>query len=312
MTHQNKTKNKPTIIEDNAQTAKYANTKSANTKNINTTKTQNTKTKILTGIVGSGMIMALLIACNHPVTPVDNRKPTTTIVRQTQPNPKNTTVTQTDNMRGLILNRQNITRPTSDYGALKNTTRYNSNVVYTNDADFKDWLATHSYQQSEVLAYQNYLQSQLGTIPPMDQLITSARDARRCGFEPYEVPPASLWQNIVPTLQMLQQLQKQGYLPYSTVIRSVYRNPVLNDCAGGAGESKHMTNGAIDIWVPENEANKWAIESTFDGLCQFWQSNGQAYSFGLGLYQTGSVHLDTQGFRKGGASHSSSSSPCRF
>ena len=256
--------------------------------------------------------MTLLIACNHPVTPVDNRKPTTTIVRQTQPNPKNPTVTQTDNMRGLILNRQNTTRPTTDYGALKNTTRYNSNVVYTNDADFKDWLASHSYQQSEVLAYQNYLQSQLGSIPPMDQLITSARDARRCGFEPYEVPPASLWQNIVPTLQMLQQLQKQGYLPYSTVIRSVYRNPVLNDCAGGAGESKHMTNGAIDIWVPENEANKWAIESTFDGLCQFWQSNGQAYSFGLGLYPTGSVHLDTQGFRKWGASHSSSSSPCRF
>ncbi|MFO1364953.1 MAG: hypothetical protein U1E91_00660 [Moraxella sp.] len=41
-------------------------------------------------------------------------------------------------------------------------------------------------------------------------------------------------------------------------------------------------------------------------------SNGQAYSFGLGLYPTGSVHLDTQGFRKWGASHSSSSSPCRF
>lgn len=312
MTHQNKPKNKPSIIEDDAQKAQYGNTKSANTQNINTTKTQNTKTKILTGIVGSGMIMTLLIACNHPVTPVDNRKPTTTIVRQTQPNPKNTTVTQTDNMRGLILNRQNTTRPTTDYGALKNSTRYNSNVVYTNDADFKDWLASHSYQQSEVLAYQNYLQSQLGTIPPMDQLILSARDARRCGFEPYEVPPASLWQNIVPTLQMLQQLQKQGYLPYSIVIRSVYRNPALNDCAGGAGESKHMTNGAIDIWVPENEANKWAIESTFDGLCQFWQSNGQAYSFGLGLYQTGSVHLDTQGFRKWGASHSSSSSPCRF
>lgn len=312
MTHQNKTKNKPTIIKDNAQTAKYAKPDSANTKNINTTKTQNTKTKVLTGIVGSGMTMTLLIACNHPVTPVDNRKPTTPIVHQTQPNPKNTTVTQADNMRGLILNSQNTTRPTTDYRALKNSTRYNSNVVYTNDADFKDWLASHSYQQSEVLAYQNYLQSQLGTIPPMDQLIASARDARRCGFEPYEVPPASLWQNIVPTLQMLQQLQKQGYLPNSTVIRSVYRNPALNDCAGGAGESKHMTNGAIDIWIPENEANKWAIESTFDGLCQFWQSNGQAYSFGLGLYPTGSVHLDTQGFRKWGASHSSSSSPCRF
>ncbi|MGD5558099.1 hypothetical protein QUT58_22555, partial [Xanthomonas citri pv. citri] len=90
MTHQNKTKSKLSIIEDNAQTTKYGKPESANTKNINTTKTQNTKTKILTGIVGSGMIMTLLIACNHPVTPMDNRKPTTTIVHQTQPNPENT------------------------------------------------------------------------------------------------------------------------------------------------------------------------------------------------------------------------------
>lgn len=268
--------------------------------------------KIFAAIATSGMMMTLLIACNHQVTPTNSQNSVTPIIHRTQPTHQSTTNPTTDNMRGLIINRQNQqhSQPT-DYRALKQSPYFNSAIVYTNDAAFKDWLATHSYQKSEVLAYQNYLQRQLGTIPPMEQLLASARDARRCGFEPYEVPPASLWQNIVPTLQMLQHMQKQGYLPYSTVIRSVYRNPALNDCAGGAGESKHMTNGAIDIWVPENEGDKWAVDSTFDGLCQFWQSSGQAYNFGLGLYPTGSVHLDTQGYRKWGANHSSSSSPCR-
>ena len=269
------------------------------------------KPKIFATVATAGVVMTVLIACNHQVTQVDQQKSATVIVKPPQQTPKS--ISQTDSMRGLIINRQTKPNmPPTDYRALKQPSRFNGNVVYTNDPDFKDWLASHSYQKSEVLAYQNYLQSQLGTIPPMEQLLASARDARRCGFEPYEVPPAALWQNIVPTLRMLQQLQKQGYLPYSTVIRSVYRNPALNDCAGGAGESKHMTNGAIDIWVPENEGNKWAIDSTFDGLCQFWQSNGQGYSFGLGLYPTGSVHLDTQGYRKWGANHASSSSPCRF
>lgn len=269
------------------------------------------KPKIFVALASSGVLLTALIACNHQVTPVEHQK-STTLVKPTQQTHKTTTAPQTDTMRGLIINRQQHNAQPIDYRALQQPSRVNSSVVYTNDPDFKDWLASRSYQKSEVLAYQNYLQSQLGTIPPMEQLLASARDARRCGFEPYEVPPASLWQNIVPTLRMLQQLQKQGYLPYSTVIRSVYRNPALNDCAGGAGESKHMTNGAIDIWVPENEGNKWAVDSTFDGLCQFWQSSGQGYNFGLGLYPTGSVHLDTQGYRKWGANHSSSSSPCRF
>ena len=278
--------------------------------NIKTTKS--TKSKIFAAIATSGAVTTLLIACNIQVMPVDHRKPASPIVNN-KPLNKNTPVPNTDNMRGLIIQHQNKhSNQPIDYRALQQNPRFNSAVVYTNNADFKDWLATHSYQKAEVLAYQNYLQSQLGTIPPMDQLLASARDARRCGFEPYEVPPASLWQNMVPTLQLLQHMQKQGYLPYSTIIRSVYRNPALNDCAGGAGESKHMTNGAIDIWVPENEGNKWAVDSTIDGLCQFWQSSGQSYNFGLGLYPTGSVHLDTQGFRKWGASHSSSSSPCRF
>ena len=49
-----------------------------------------------------------------------------------------------------------------------------------------------------------------------------------------------------------------------------------------------------------------------DGLCQFWQYQGKEHNFGLGLYATGAIHLDTDGYRKWGFNHASSSSSCRY
>ncbi|MFZ2553944.1 MAG: peptidase M15A, partial [Psychrobacter urativorans] len=37
-----------------------------------------------------------------------------------------------------------------------------------------------------------------------------------------------------------------------------------------------------------------------------------AYNFGLGLYSTGAIHLDTEGYRKWGFQHASSASACRY
>ena len=121
-----------------------------------------------------------------------------------------------------------------------------------------------------------------------------------------------MWPNIVPTLHLYSELKNQGILPPSSEIRSVYRNPGLNDCAGGADSSKHMNASAIDIWVPEYEDNLWRLNTMQDGLCQFWQYQGQSYNFGLGLYATGAIHLDTDGYRKWGFNHASSSSSCRY
>ena len=116
----------------------------------------------------------------------------------------------------------------------------------------------------------------------------------------------------MPTLQLYSQLKNQGILPPNTEIRSVYRSPGLNDCAGGANASKHMTAGAMDIWVPEYEGNQWQLSSMQDRLCEFWQYQGQSNNFGLGLYSTGAIHLDTDGYRKWGFNHASSSSACRY
>jgi hypothetical protein len=162
--------------------------------------------------------------------------------------------------------------------------------------------------------YERYLSARVGSqnVPPLSQLLTTARSWSKCGYEPYQLPPQELWSNIVPTLRLYSELKNQGILPLSSEIRSVYRNPGLNDCAGGADGSKHMNASAMDIWVPEYEDNLWRLSTMHDGLCQFWQYQGQPYNFGLGLYATGAIHLDTDGYRKWGFNHASSSSSCRY
>ena len=190
----------------------------------------------------------------------------------------------------------------------------NSNYSDFTSMDFNVWLNSNSYRASQVANYQQYLSSRVGArnVPPLSQLLTTARSWDKCGYEPYQLPPQELWANIVPTLQLYSQLKRQGILPASTEIRSVYRSPGLNNCAGGASASKHMTAGAMDIWVPEYEGNLWQLSRMQDSLCEFWQYQGQSHNFGLGLYSTGAIHLDTDGYRKWGFNHASSSSACRY
>lgn len=243
-----------------------------------------------------------------------------------------------DSMQGLIAQKQrdfaldaslsieenkqvNITRRTPVYNTTYSNNRYNtaSNTYNSadndyNNMDFNGWLNSNSYRARQVADYQRYLSSRLGAqnVPPLSQLLTTARSWSKCGYEPYQLPPQELWANIVPTLRLYSELKQQGVLPASSEIRSVYRSPGLNDCAGGAASSKHMNGSAIDIWVPEYENNLWQRSNMQEGLCQFWQYQGGAHNFGLGLYATGAIHLDTDGYRKWGFNHASSGSACRY
>lgn len=234
-----------------------------------------------------------------------------------------------DSMQGLIEQKQRkfdldasvsieeskrvyINRRTPSYNTTYNTANNNYNDFTS--IDFNIWLNSNRYRASQVADYQRYLSSRLGAqnVPPLSQLLTTARSWDKCGYEPYQLPPQVLWSNMVPTLQLYSELKNQGILPASSEIRSAYRSPGLNDCAGGANSSKHMTASAIDIWVPEYDDNLWRISKMQDSLCQFWQYQGESHSFGLGLYSTGAIHLDTDGHRKWGFNHSSSGSACRY
>lgn len=242
--------------------------------------------------------------------------------------------TSGDSMQGLIAQKQrdfnldarlsieenkrvNINRRATTYSTDHNHDGYGTTDNNYNDAasmDFNVWLNSNSYRAKQVAEYQRYLSSRVGAqnVPPLSQLLTTARSWNKCGYEPYQLPPQELWANIVPTLRLYSDLKQQGILPASSEIRSVYRNPGLNDCAGGADSSKHMNASAMDIWVPDYEDNLWRRSTLQDGLCQFWQYQGNAHNFGLGLYATGAIHLDTDGYRKWGFNHASSDSPCRY
>lgn len=181
-------------------------------------------------------------------------------------------------------------------------------------ADFDAWLKAHPYHRSAVNEYVSYLSSQVGkdNLPPIHELLTTARSWQECGHEPYEVPPRDLWQAMIPTIRLYRDLQQAQILPKNTHIRSVYRNPDLNRCAGGAASSKHMSNGAIDIWVPSFEVGSSELTQLQNKLCEYWLFNGATHHFGLGLYATGAIHLDTQGYRKWGAQFSERQSICRY
>ena len=210
-------------------------------------------------------------------------------------------------------NTRYVTTYPSSYGSNNNRYGYNNNTASMN-MDFGSWLNSNSWRASQVASFQRYLTAQLGAqnVPPLNQLLTTARSWDKCGYEPYQLPPQELWSNVVPTLRLYSELKNQRILPATAEIRSVYRSPNLNACAGGADASKHMTGGAIDIWVPEYQDSVWNMSRLQDSLCQFWQYQGMAHNFGLGLYATGAIHLDTDGYRKWGFQHSSSSSACRY
>lgn len=228
-----------------------------------------------------------------------------------------------DSMQGLIQQKQrelaSVQKAQLTINENKRILSKGSAPVYStginiSSLDFKSWLNSDPYNATQAANYQKYLAARVGAqnVPPLQQLLTTARSWEDCGYEPYQLPPQYLWQNMVPTLKLYAELKRQGILPPSTEIRSVYRSPDLNQCAGGAGGSKHMSNGAMDIWVPNYDGDLWRTQQMQDRLCEFWLYQGQSYDFGLGIYGTGAIHIDTQGYRKWGGNHSSSSSPCRY
>lgn len=182
------------------------------------------------------------------------------------------------------------------------------------EADYQRWLNERTHNRQSASEYQRFLSYYLGAnnVPPMRELLTTARSWQDCGYDPYQVPPKELWGQMLPTIRLYNELRQRGILPATTQIRSVYRNPDLNRCAGGAVGSKHMTNGAMDIWVPEYEVGSWQLYNVQNKLCQFWITNGERHRFGLGIYATGAIHLDTQGYRKWGGQFSQIGSPCRY
>lgn len=177
---------------------------------------------------------------------------------------------------------------------------------------YAEWLR-QSAHKDQVNHYYNYLiRHNVNKAAPMFELLKSARDWQRCGREPYSIPSSELWDNLTPTLKVLQDLQDRKILN-NIEITSVYRDASLNQCANGSAGSKHVHNSALDFRVGSEQpaySEYEQIARAKQKLCDYWRENGPRLNMGLGVYASGQIHIDTQGFRTWGPDFTRNTSIC--
>ena len=184
--------------------------------------------------------------------------------------------------------------------------------VKTMPTSYRNWLM-QGENQARSREYERFLeQNGSGNIIPSFELFKTARAWDQCGKSEYMIPNQELWRNQLATLKVFKYLVASKVLTDFTVT-SVYRDLPLNQCAGGAGSSCHLFNSAIDFRIGpvSPHAQDYAyIENTKFKLCQFWAQYGQNLNMGLGLYASGQIHIDTQGYRTWGPDLTRNSSMC--
>ncbi len=167
---------------------------------------------------------------------------------------------------------------------------------------FNEWRARHA---PEVAALERHLAAQdINHVLPLQQLLRTASDWSDCAQEPYAVPPPQQWDSLVMVIRLVGALRVAGIIN-EIEVHSGYRNPGLNNCAGGAARSAHMRSFALDF-TPSDDADLTAK------LCAFWRAEGKNWNMGLSRYASGRIHLDTAGYRSWGVDQNGKPSSCRL
>lgn len=160
---------------------------------------------------------------------------------------------------------------------------------------YRAWIARQPWRAGMVSSFHRYLSDAgVSYVVPTWQLLRTASDWQRCAAEPFEVPPAHEWDNIVQTLRFVRDYVVPAVGAVEPV--SVYRNPILNECAGGAKESVHKQLSAIDM-VPLRPTSRAEL---IDRLCSAHANSGSRYAVGLGFYTKLRFHVDSWKYRTWG------------
>ena len=158
---------------------------------------------------------------------------------------------------------------------------------------YRSWYLAAPWRAAQVKSFNDYLASaQVSGILPTWQLLRTATSWQECGAQPFEVPPTNEWPHMVQTLRYVRDYVIPAVGPVEAV--SVYRNPVLNKCAGGAPESAHKEDSAIDM-VPLKPIDRVSLMRT---LCGIHSEHGALYNAGLGFYAYLRFHVDSTKFRR--------------
>jgi hypothetical protein len=158
---------------------------------------------------------------------------------------------------------------------------------------YRTWYLADPAHSIQVKAFNDYLASaDVSGILPTWQLLRTASAWQECGGQPFEVPPTTVWPNMIQTLRYVRDYVIPAVGPVEAV--SAYRNPVLNKCAGGAPESAHKLDSAVDL-VPMRPTTREALMRT---LCAIHSEHGAPYNAGLGFYAYLRFHVDSTKFRR--------------
>ncbi len=158
---------------------------------------------------------------------------------------------------------------------------------------YRSWYLALSWRAVQVKSFNDYLQSAgVAGVVPTWQLLRTATSWEECGGQPFEVPPPADWPHMIQTLRYVRDYVVPVVGPVEPV--SAYRNPVLNECAGGAPESAHKQDSAIDM-VPLKPITR---EELIKSLCDAHTRHGQPYGAGLGFYAFLRFHVDSTKFRR--------------
>ena len=158
---------------------------------------------------------------------------------------------------------------------------------------YRSWYLAMPSRAVQVKAFNAYLATyEVSGILPTWQLFRTATSWEECGGQPFEIPPTSEWPHIVQTLRYVHDYVVPAIGPVEAV--SVYRNPALNGCAGGAPESAHKHYSAIDM-VPLRPTTREELMKT---LCTMHARRGPDYQVGLGFYAFLRFHVDTTNYRR--------------
>lgn len=158
---------------------------------------------------------------------------------------------------------------------------------------YRSWYLAAPWRAAQVKAFNDYLTSAgVGGVVPTWELLRTATAWQECGQQPFEIPPSSEWPHMVETLRYVRDHVIPAVGPVEPV--SVYRNPVLNKCAGGAPESAHKLDSAIDM-VPLKPIDRVTLMRT---LCGIHTEYGAPYNAGLGFYAYLRFHVDSTKYRR--------------
>ncbi|MGZ2411964.1 hypothetical protein ACUXST_001385 [Sphingomonas sp. F9_3S_D5_B_2] len=158
---------------------------------------------------------------------------------------------------------------------------------------YRSWYLAAPWRAGQVKALNDYFAlAQVSGVLPTWQLLRTATSWRECGGQPFEVPPSTEWPHMIQTLRYVRDYVIPAVGPVEAV--SVYRNPILNKCAGGAPESAHKLDSAIDL-VPLRPTTRVELMRT---LCGIHSRHGAPYNAGLGFYAFLRFHIDSTKFRR--------------